>query len=151
MLLSKSINRLIADEWIAEYTYQTQAYLLEPILNKSVYNRLIELSGDERKHTRWLLSYANNHNLKIDINPTYLLNNCNRPCRFIDFDNTLTQLECLKRGIESEINAENMYHIYYSYIKKSHPNLGDLYMKIANEENEHKSELKELLDDIRQL
>ena len=66
MLLSKSINRLIADEWIAEYSYQTQAYLLEKILEKSVYSRLLELSNDEKKHRRWLIDYANNHNLKIE-------------------------------------------------------------------------------------
>lgn len=150
MLLSKSINRLIADEWIAEYSYQTQAYLLEKILEKSVYSRLLELSNDEKKHRRWLIDYANNHNLKIDINPTYLLDNCNRPCRYIPFDQSLGQIECIKRGIESEINAKNMYHIYYSYIKKSHPALCQLYMKIADEEEEHKVELTELLNQLNQ-
>lgn len=149
MRLSESVNKLIADEWIAEYTYENQAYLCKGAAFDAVSSRLEEMAKDEKKHKEWLIQWMQSQDLPVIINPVQLLKICNPACRYHDFDDGISTLECIQRGIEAEINAKNMYIIYYNAVKDMYPDLANLYMEIAREENEHKVELTDLLGQIQ--
>lgn len=149
MRLSESVNKLIADEWIAEYTYENQSYLCKGAAFDAVSSRLEEMAKDEKKHKQWLIEWMQSQDLPVIINPVQLLKLCNPACRYEDFDDPIDTLECIRRGIKAEINAKNMYVIYYNAVKDMYPDLANLYMEIAREENEHKVELTDLLGQIQ--
>lgn len=149
MRLSESVNKLIADEWIAEYTYENQSYLCRGAAFDAVADRLEEMAKDERKHKQWLIEWMQSKEFPVVVNPLTLLKMCNAPCRYEDFEDGISTLGCVTRGIKAEINAKNMYLIYYKAIKDTYPDLANLYMEIAREENEHRVELTDLLGQIQ--
>lgn len=145
MKLSDSVNKLIADEWIAEFTYDMQSVVCEGAGFDAVSKRLAEMSKDEKEHRQKLVTWMQSKGFSIITNPIVLMRECNPSGRFNDFTDPIDTLDCVKRGIKSEINAKNMYLLYYKAVKEQYPDLAHLYMEIANEENEHRVELEDLL------
>lgn len=145
MKLSESVNKLIADEWIAEYTYDMQSLVCEGAGFDAVSKRLAEMANDEKEHRKKLVTWMQSKGFPIITNPVVMMRECNPSGRFVDFKDPIETLECVKRGIKAEINAKNMYLLYYKAVKDQYPDLAYLYMEIANEENEHRVELEDLL------
>ena len=56
MKVSQVDNKLIADEWVAQHTYDFQAQVCHGAAFDAVSKRLSEMAEDERKH-RQLLHY----------------------------------------------------------------------------------------------
>ena len=145
MKLSQSVNKLIADEWIASHTYFFQSLVCEGAGFSNVASRLEEMSWDETKHMKKLITWMQSKSFSVITNPLVMMRECNPSGKFQDFSDPIDTLECVKRGIKSEINAKNMYLLYYKAVKDQYPDLAHLYMEIANEENEHRVELEDLL------
>lgn len=145
MKLSQSVNKLIADEWIAHHTYDFQSKVCQGAGFDAVSKRLYELGYDEMKHLDKLIKWMQSKEFPVITNPLVLMRECNPSGRFVDFSDPIDTLECVKRGIKAEINAKNMYLLYYKAVKEQYPDLGYLYMQIANEENEHRVQLEDLL------
>lgn len=145
MKLSQSVNKLIADEWIARHTYEFQCRVCQGVGFDAVSRRLEELAYDEMKHMNKLITWMQSKEFPVITNPLVLMRECNPSGRFVDFSDPIDTLDCVKRGIKAEINAKNMYLLYYKAVKDQYPDLGYLYMQIANEENEHRVQLEDLL------
>lgn len=145
MKLSQSVNKLIADEWIARHTYEFQYKVCQGAGFDAVSKRLEELAYDEMKHMNKLITWMQSKEFPVITNPLVLMRECNPSGRFVDFSDPIDTLDCVKRGIKAEINAKNMYLLYYKAVKDQYPDLAYLYMQIANEENEHRVQLEDLL------
>lgn len=145
MKLSQSVNKLIADEWVARHSYEFQSIVCEGAGFDAVSKRLLEMSLDEGKHMMKLITWMQSKGYPVITNPLVMMREANPSGRFVDFSDPIDTLECVKRGITGEINAKNMYLLYYKAVKDQYPDLAHLYMDIANEENEHRVELEDLL------
>lgn len=145
MKVSQLVNKLIADEWIAEFSYDMQSKVCEGAGFDAVSKRLAEMAQDEKDHRDKLITWMQSKSFPVLTNPLVMMRECNPSGRFNDFQDPIDTLECIKRGIKAEINAKNCYLMYYKAVKDKFPDLAHEFMDIANEENEHRVELTDLL------
>lgn len=148
MTVKDIVNKLIADEWIAEFTYDHMAYVLKGTSRDSVERGFREIAKQEREHKEELIQWMQSKNYPVILNPVQMLGNCNPSGRFQPFTDPIQTLEALKRQIKSEINAKNMYTLYHKAVKDLYPDLAFRFMHIANEEADHRVELEDLLSQV---
>lgn len=148
MKVSQLVNKLIADEWIARHTYEFQSKVCQGAAFDAVSKRLAEMAQDEGKHMDQLITWMQSREFPIITNPLVMMRECNPSGRFLDFQDPVDTLDCVKKGIKAEMNAKNCYLIYYKGVKDKFPDLAHIFMDIANEEGEHKVELNDLLAQI---
>lgn len=148
MRVSDIVNKLIADEWIAEYTYCHMSYVLKGTSRDSVEKRFKEIAQDECKHKEELIQWMQSKNFPVILNPVQMLGNCNPSGKFIPFQDPTQTIDAVKQNIKAEINAKNMYTLYYKAVLGPFPDLAFKFMKIANEEGEHRVELEDLLSQL---
>ena len=148
MTVQDIVNKLIADEWIAEFTYCHMAYVLKGTARDSVERGFKHIAEEECKHKEDLIMWMQSKNYPVILNPVQMLGGCNPSGKFTPFQDPIQTMEALKRQIKSEINAKNMYTLYYKAVKDLYPDLAFKFMKIANDEAEHRVELEDLLSQV---
>lgn len=148
MTIQEIVNKLIADEWISEFTYEHIAHVLKGTALESVSKKFEDIAEDEKEHKEELITWMKSKNYSVVLNPVQMLGNCNASCRFEPFTDPVQTMDALKRQIKSEINAKNMYLLYHKAVKDLYPDLAYQFMHIANEENEHRVDLEDLLSQV---
>lgn len=148
MTVKDIVNKLIADEWIAEFTYKHMAYVLKGTSRDAVENRFKEMANDECKHKEELITWMQSKNYPVVLNPVQMLGNCDPAGKFVPFQDPIQTIDALKQNIKAEINAKNLYTLYYKAVNQLYPDLAFKFMKIANEEAEHRVELEDLLSQV---
>jgi len=148
MKVSDIVNKLIADEWIAEFTYKHMSYVLKGTAQDSVKRGFEHIADEECEHKKELITWMQSKGFPVVLNPVQMLGNCDPSGKFIPFQDPCMTMDALKQNIKAEINARNMYVLYYDAVKEVYPDLAFLFMHIANEESEHRVELEDLLSQI---
>jgi len=148
MTVKDIVNKLIADEWIAEFTYCHMAYVLKGTARDSVEKQFKHISEEECHHKEELITWMQSKNYPVILNPVQMLGNCNPSGKFNPFQDPTQTIDALKAQIKAEINAKNMYTLYYKAVKGPYPDLAFKFMHIANEEAEHRVELEDLLSQV---
>lgn len=148
MTVKEIVNKLIADEWIAEFTYRHMAYVLKGASRDAIEREFIKISKEECEHKEELITWMQSKNYPVILNPVQMLGNCNPSGRFIPFNDPCTTMDAVKQQIKAEINAKNMYTLYHQAVNTLYPDLGFTFMHIANEENEHRVKLEDLLSQV---
>jgi rubrerythrin len=148
MTVKDIVNKLIADEWIAEFTYEHMAYVLKGTARDSVERGFREIAKQEREHKQELIEWMQSKNYPVILNPVQMLGNCNPSGRFQPFTDPIQTMDALKLQIKSEINAKNMYTLYHQAVQSLYPDLAFKFMHIANEEASHKVQLEDLLSQV---
>jgi len=149
MTVKDIVNKLIADEWIAEFTYCHVAYVLKGTALDTAVKLFKHIAEEEKEHKEELITWMQSKNYPVILNPVQMLGNCNPSGKFNPFSDPTTTLDAVKNQIKSEINAKNMYTLYYKAVKDLYPDLAFKFMHIANEEAEHRVELEDLLSQIQ--
>lgn len=148
MTVKDIVNKLIADEWIAEFTYCHMAYVLKGTAMDSVQRGFRHIAEEEKHHKEELITWMQSKGYPVVLNPVQMLGNCNPSGKFNPFQDPTQTVDALKVQIKAEINAKNMYTLYYSAVKNLYPDLAFKFMHIANEEAEHRVELEDLLSQV---
>lgn len=148
MTVKEIVNKLIADEWIAEFTYRHMAYVLKGASRDAIEREFLKISKDECEHKEELITWMQSKNYPVILNPVQMLGNCNPSGRFIPFNDPCMTMDAVKQQIKAEINAKNMYTLYHKAVNSLYPDLGFMFMHIANEENEHRVKLEDLLSQV---
>jgi ferritin len=148
MTVKDIVNKLIADEWIAEFTYEHMAYVLKGTSRDSIEDEFLKIAKEEKEHKEELIQWMQSKNYPVILNPVQMLGICNPSGRFQPFTDPVQTIDALKRQIKSEINAKNMYTLYHQAVKDLYPDLAFRLMHIANEEANHKVQLEDLLSQV---
>ena len=148
MTAQQIVNKLIADEWIAEFTYDNMIHCIKGPARDATERLFNHLSCEERNHKKELITWMQAKGYPVNLNPTQMLSGCNPSGRFVPFTDPITTRDAIKQNITSEINAKNMYTLYYKAVEQLYPDLAFKFMKIANDETEHRVELEDLFSQV---
>lgn len=148
MKVSEIVNSLIADEWIAHNQYITLSTLCNGPMKEQVSNLLIKLSHDEYfDHYNRLSQWQKQHNFNIMNDPFDMLRTANG--KFIQFDDKVTTLDSLYIIVKAETGAISAYKKYAKAVSSSYPDLAEMFIEIAKEEDQHKLDALDLIEQIK--
>lgn len=148
MKVSEIVNSLIADEWIAHNQYMLLGTLCRGPSTENVRDKLNEIADDEFKdHYFRLSAWQREHGFNVLNDPFDLLRKAND--KFIKFDDNITTDKVVSMVIASEICAIASYKKFAIAVKKLYPDLAELFLEIAKEEDTHRLDCLDLLEQIK--
>lgn len=144
--LIESLNKVLADEWLAYYQYWIGAKVVTGAMRGEVVAELEEHAGDELRHAGMLVKRI----LQLDGTPIlkpedwYKMTNCG-----YDAPEDPSTTKVLEQNIKGEQCAIDTYQKLAQMTKDKDPTTYPMIAEILEDEVEHEDDLQTLLKDIK--
>lgn len=143
--LIKSLNKLLADEWLSYYRYWIGAKVMEGDIKETVAPELEEMAVDELQHACMLVSQIMKLGGMPILNPT----ECEKisDCRY-EAPKDCTVKSILFQNIKSEQCSIDVYKKLVNLTKHKDTALNEVLLNILEEEVEQKDDLLNIMEHL---
>lgn len=140
--LSNIIGSLVSDEIIAWWMYWFMYQVSQGNSYHSMAMEFEEHAKEELEHANKLITWAQANNVDIPVMPNQLFNIANNP--MFKFRCGECTAKFIEKNIMAERGAIKSYREKYKLVHEEYPDLGQLFMEISNEEQDHLNDLLDL-------
>ena len=146
--LIESLNKALADEWLAYYQYWLGAKVAVGPMKSSVIAELTEHAGDELRHANMVADRI------LELGGTPVLNPEEWPkianCKY-EAPSDPYVLKLLEQNIAGEQCAIKVYKELLDFTKDKNPLTYQIALEILKDEVEHEDDLQALKEDMKDL
>lgn len=140
--LSNIIGSLVSDEIIAWWMYWFMYQVSQGNSYHSMAMEFEEHAKEELEHANKLITWAQANNVNIPVMPDQLFSIANNP--MFKFRCGECTAKFIEKNIMAERGAIKSYREKYKLVHEEYPDLGQLFMEISNEEQDHLNDLLDL-------